>query len=469
MDITEEPWFENERSGSLDHRTFDMVQRQLLDRPNYLLQRVLKSPQACASSQDPGPGSKPLSKQAGLEEEAVYSSAHSSGKYDPNLTVPFDLDLGDSWPNEGSGGKLGKTALAWSSLAGAGTASAFSKQQEEEEEEQGRSVFSTPAKGEAGQSQDASYTPPRREKHDADYLISAGLLVEADQDQDQEQDEEQKDDAAAALALPAVEEAAGSLGDFIIREHSRYAALSGPADAASLLLGGRLTGGDRQHSESSEVTSIERSSSSAWCTRIISSELSCQPAQQEEVKEGGTEGGTEAGEMSLEHVKLFNAASLIEWDLPRTFPSLAFFHDGGSMHTGLERILLCYALYKPTTGYVQGMSFLVATLLLCMDECEAFKCLANLLERRISTDFYGLRKRAVDAYVRCFDHFFKKLLPLLFHHLRQEGVTSEMFLMDWNLSLFTKVLCGTQRNRRMRGRMAGGWSNCELHARYLEI
>lgn len=32
-----------------------------------------------------------------------------------------------------------------------------------------------------------------------------------------------------------------------------------------------------------------------------------------------------------------------------------------------------------------------------------------------------------------------QMLPLLYEHFRQEGVTSEMFLMDWMMSLFTKV------------------------------
>lgn len=45
--------------------------------------------------------------------------------------------------------------------------------------------------------------------------------------------------------------------------------------------------------------------------------------------------------------------ALIEWDLPRTFPKLGFFHDGGSMHTGLERVLLCHICFCPTIGYVQ--------------------------------------------------------------------------------------------------------------------
>ncbi len=53
------------------------------------------------------------------------------------------------------------------------------------------------------------------------------------------------------------------------------------------------------------------------------------------------------------NTKLINTMSLIEWDLPRTFPTLGFFHDGGPMHTGLERILLCYACFRPDIGYVQ--------------------------------------------------------------------------------------------------------------------
>lgn len=30
-------------------------------------------------------------------------------------------------------------------------------------------------------------------------------------------------------------------------------------------------------------------------------------------------------------------------------------------------------------------------------------------------------------------------LPLLYNHMCEEGVTSEMYLMDWNMALFTKV------------------------------
>lgn len=80
---------------------------------------------------------------------------------------------------------------------------------------------------------------------------------------------------------------------------------------------------------------------------------------------------------------------------------------------------------------------------------------------RVNMDFYRLKKEAIDSYVMCFDHFFKKVrglccgyllllitslslsqsLPLLYNHMCEEGVTSEMYLMDWNMALFTKVRC----------------------------
>ena len=59
---------------------------------------------------------------------------------------------------------------------------------------------------------------------------------------------------------------------------------------------------------------------------------------------------------------------LIEWDLPRTFPQLGFFHDGGPMHTGLEKVLLCYVCFYPRIGYVQ-----VRTTFLCFPAAVIYR------------------------------------------------------------------------------------------------
>ena len=135
-----------------------------------------------------------------------------------------------------------------------------------------------------------------------------------------------------------------------------------------------------------------------------------------------------------------NTAPLIKWDLPRTFPTLGFFHDGGSIQADLERILCAYTLYRPDVGYVQGMSFVAAMLLLYMDDAGAFQCMANLLSRKGTRDFFSLQSASVARYVQCFDYFFQQNLPTLFSHMHDQGLSSEMFLLDWHLTLFAKAL-----------------------------
>ncbi|ESS33682.1 TBC domain-containing protein [Toxoplasma gondii VEG] len=51
----------------------------------------------------------------------------------------------------------------------------------------------------------------------------------------------------------------------------------------------------------------------------------------------------------------------IEMDVHRTFPSLPFFKEEGQ--TAMRHILQAYAVFDPEVGYVQGMNFVVGTLL----------------------------------------------------------------------------------------------------------
>lgn len=48
----------------------------------------------------------------------------------------------------------------------------------------------------------------------------------------------------------------------------------------------------------------------------------------------------------------------IDIDIPRTFPKLEFFHDGGEWENRLRMVLAAYCSYRPDFGYTQGMSFL---------------------------------------------------------------------------------------------------------------
>jgi hypothetical protein len=62
------------------------------------------------------------------------------------------------------------------------------------------------------------------------------------------------------------------------------------------------------------------------------------------------------------------------------------------------------------------------------------------MSRRGQMDFYRLRSEAVDTFGAVFQHYFEKFLPLLSRHFAQQEITSPMFLVDWNLTLFTKVI-----------------------------
>ncbi len=62
-----------------------------------------------------------------------------------------------------------------------------------------------------------------------------------------------------------------------------------------------------------------------------------------------------------------NTMDYIAQDLDRTFPTLAFFQEEGPMNEQLRAMLETYCFYRPDVGYVQGMSYMAAVLLLYMD------------------------------------------------------------------------------------------------------
>jgi hypothetical protein len=50
---------------------------------------------------------------------------------------------------------------------------------------------------------------------------------------------------------------------------------------------------------------------------------------------------------------LVASMTLIKRDIPRTFPTLSFFHDDGPLAASLDHVMKAYACYEPNIGYVQ--------------------------------------------------------------------------------------------------------------------
>lgn len=134
------------------------------------------------------------------------------------------------------------------------------------------------------------------------------------------------------------------------------------------------------------------------------------------------------------------SVELIKLDISRTFPQLCIFQKGGPYHDLLHSLLGAYACYRPDVGYVQGMSFIAAVLLLNMDVADAFICFANLLNRPCQVAFFRIDEAMMKFYFQTYEEFFKENMPTLFRHFSKTNVTPDIYLIDWIFSLYSKSL-----------------------------
>uniref|UniRef100_S4RWX3 TBC1 domain family member 14 n=1 Tax=Petromyzon marinus TaxID=7757 RepID=S4RWX3_PETMA len=131
---------------------------------------------------------------------------------------------------------------------------------------------------------------------------------------------------------------------------------------------------------------------------------------------------------------------LIKLDISRTFPTLCIFQKGGPYHDVLHSVLGAYTCYRPDVGYVQGMSFIAAVLLLNMDTADAFIAFANLLNRPCQMAFFRVDHGLMLAYFAAFEVFFEETLPQLFSHFKKNNLTPDIYLIDWIFTLYSKSL-----------------------------
>lgn len=130
---------------------------------------------------------------------------------------------------------------------------------------------------------------------------------------------------------------------------------------------------------------------------------------------------------------------LIERDLARTFPSHQLFRDTqGIGQQALRNVLFAYNAIDPEVGYVQGMGFLVATLLTQMSEEECFWCFHEMMQQNL----YAMRELFRPNFPMLQLCFFqlKKLMnlhcPKVISHLESLGLDVSIFAAQWFMTLF---------------------------------
>ncbi|XP_035824832.1 rab GTPase-activating protein 1 isoform X2 [Aplysia californica] len=130
--------------------------------------------------------------------------------------------------------------------------------------------------------------------------------------------------------------------------------------------------------------------------------------------------------------------AVIQRDINRTFPAHDFFKDaGGQGQDSLYRISKAYSVYDEEIGYVQGLSFLAAALLLHMPEEQAFCVLVKIMYD------YQLRELFKQGFLELHLRFYQlerlmqDQLPDLYSHFAEMGLEIHMFASQWFLTLFT--------------------------------
>mmetsp|Transcript_14340 Transcript_14340/g.45955 ORF Transcript_14340/g.45955 Transcript_14340/m.45955 type:complete len:365 (+) Transcript_14340:1308-2402(+) len=128
----------------------------------------------------------------------------------------------------------------------------------------------------------------------------------------------------------------------------------------------------------------------------------------------------------------------IKIDLPRTFPGIEYFEDEGNL-ADLERVLRAVAVSCPELGYVQGMNFCVAYMLLhCKTEAEAHRLTIELLTnpkynlRGVYEDGLPTLRKLAGALKVVVEHHD----PELAAHLEALGFEEYFFAFQWISTLF---------------------------------
>ncbi|KAI9340303.1 rab-GTPase-TBC domain-containing protein [Obelidium mucronatum] len=142
---------------------------------------------------------------------------------------------------------------------------------------------------------------------------------------------------------------------------------------------------------------------------------------------------------------------IIRQDIHRTFPEHAIFAEpGGEGQTKLYNVLKAYAVYDSDCGYCQGMSFLVAPLLLLEDisELDAFRIFARLMDESVSSSGkrFALRSMftpempGLHLLLHQHSELVRAFLPGLHEKLSFLNITASTYASPWFLTLFTLLL-----------------------------
>ncbi|PAA68260.1 hypothetical protein BOX15_Mlig024744g4 [Macrostomum lignano] len=131
----------------------------------------------------------------------------------------------------------------------------------------------------------------------------------------------------------------------------------------------------------------------------------------------------------------------IEKDLLRTLPSnVCFSHAYSTGVPRLRRILRALAWLYPDIGYCQGTGVVAATLLLLMEEEDAFWQMTTIIEDYLPACYYTSTLLGVQADQRVLRELLPECAPDIDALLREHDIELSLITLHWFLTLFAGVL-----------------------------
>jgi hypothetical protein len=136
---------------------------------------------------------------------------------------------------------------------------------------------------------------------------------------------------------------------------------------------------------------------------------------------------------------------------------MKLFGDGGHWGDDLRCILEAFACHRPDLGYVQGMNYIAAMLLLHIpDRYMVFQCLTNLLVKGHLFVFFRSEHEEVIQYCNLFSKIIARQIPAVAQHLKYLGIEPIMYFYPWAQTIFLKYLPASTASRVWDNFLAGG-------------
>jgi small G protein signaling modulator 3 len=128
----------------------------------------------------------------------------------------------------------------------------------------------------------------------------------------------------------------------------------------------------------------------------------------------------------------FHTSKQIEKDLLRTLPTNACFYSSNSVGIPrLRRVLQSIAWLYPSIGYCQGMGTIVASLLLFLEEEDAFWLMCSIVEDILPASYYSHTLLGVQADMKVLRQLIATYLPEIEQQLKKHDIELSLVLINW--------------------------------------